>query len=49
MEDCFFSKKLIEKKLYKVFFLLTLRKEHIMKENQFIFQIIRICLCHKKS
>ena len=38
-----------EKKLYKVFFLLTYRKEHLMKENQFIFQIIRICLCHKKS
>lgn len=40
--------KMKRKKLYKVFFLLTYRKEHLMKENQFIFQIIRICLCHKK-
>mgnify|MGYP006956246309 FL=1 len=39
-----------EKKNYiKCFFLLTYRKEHLMKENQFVFQIIRICLCHKKS
>ena len=49
MEDWGFSKKRRKKKLYKVFFLLTYRKEHLMKENQFIFQIIRICLCHKKS
>lgn len=46
MEDWGFS-KMKRKKLYKVFFLLTYRKEHLMKENQFIFQIIRICLCHK--
>lgn len=44
-----FRKNEEKKKLYKVFFLLTYRKEHLMKENQFIFQIIRICLCHKKS
>ena len=49
MEDWGFSIKCREKILYKVFFLLTNRKEHLMKENQFIFQIIRICLCHKKS
>lgn len=38
-----------EEKNYIKCFLLTYRKEHLMKENQFIFQIIRICLCHKKS
>ena len=49
MEDWDFTKKRREKKLYKVFLLLTYRKEHLMIEIQFIFQIIRICLCHKKS
>ena len=47
MEDWGFSKN-EEKKNYIKCFLLTYRKEHLMKENQFIFQIIRICLCHKK-